>query len=39
MITKEMDTPMPETSSKLSDLDYTNFLRTKIENLSCPECQ
>ena len=30
---------MPETSSKLSDLDYTSFLRTKIENLSCPECQ
>ena len=34
-----MDTPMPETSSKLADLDYTSFLKAKTENLSCPECQ
>ena len=34
-----MDTPMPETSSKLADLDYTSFLKAKNENLSCPECE
>ena len=39
MIEKEMDTPMPETSSKLADLDYTSFLKAKNENLSCPECE
>ena len=39
MIEKEMETPMPETSSKLSELDYTSFLKAKVENLTCPECE
>ena len=39
MVEKEMDTPMPETSSKFADIDYTSFLKTKTDNLTCPECQ
>ena len=34
-----METPMPETSSKLADLDYTDFLKKDSEHLSCPECE
>ena len=39
MVEKEMETPMPETSSKLADLDYTDFLKKDSEHLSCPECE
>lgn len=39
MAVKEMDTPMPETSSKLADLDYTDFLKKDSDHLSCPECE
>ena len=38
MVQKEMDTPMPQTSSKLADLDYSNFLKKDPDHLSCPEC-
>ena len=34
-----MDTPMPDTSSKLADLDYTTFLKKDSHHLSCPECE
>ena len=39
MVEKVMETPMPETSSKLADLDYTSFLKKDAEHLSCPECE
>lgn len=34
-----METPMPETSSKLAKLDYTSFLKKDADHLSCPECE
>ena len=34
-----MDTPMPDTSSKLANLDYTDFLKKDSHHLSCPECE
>ena len=34
-----METPMPDTSSKLADLDYTTFLKKDSHHLSCPECE
>ena len=39
MIENVMDTPMPDTSSKLSDIDYTAFLKKDSHHLSCPECE
>ena len=39
MIEEVMDTPMPDTSSKLEDLDYTTFLKKDSHHLSCPECE
>ena len=39
MVQKEMETPMPQTSSKLADLDYSNFLKKDPDHLSCPECE
>ena len=30
---------MPQTSSKLADLDYSDFLKKDPEHLSCPECE
>ena len=39
MIEEVMDTPMPDTSSKLADLDYTTFLKKDSHHLSCPECE
>ena len=39
MVQKEIDTPMPQTSSKLADLDYSDFLKKDPEHLSCPECE
>ena len=38
MIEEVMDTPMPDTSSKLANLDYTTFLKKDSHHLSCPEC-
>ena len=39
MVEKVMDTPMPESSSKLVELDYTEFLKKDSEHLSCPDCE
>ena len=39
MIENVMDTPMPDSSSKLSDIDYTAFLKKDSHHLSCPECE
>ena len=41
MLEEVMDTPMPDTSSKLADLDYTTFLKKDSHHLSCPdpECE
>ena len=39
MVQKEMDTPMPQTSSKLTDFDYSDFLKKDPDHLSCPECE
>ena len=34
-----MDTPMPDTSSNQTGLDYTTFLKKDSHHLSCPECE
>ena len=39
MLEEVMETPMPDTSSKLADLDYTTFLKKDSHHLSCPECE
>jgi hypothetical protein len=39
MVQKEMNTPMPQTSSKLADFDYSDFLKKDPDHLSCPECE
>ena len=33
-----MDTPMPETSSKLANLDYFSFFKKDSMHLACPDC-
>ena len=34
-----MDTPMPDSSSNQTGLDYTTFLKKDSHHLSCPECE
>ena len=39
MLEEVMDTPMPDTSSNQTGLDYTTFLKKDSHHLSCPECE
>ena len=38
ILEKLEETPMPETNSKLSYLDYNNFVKHDKNRLTCPEC-